>query len=159
MSLTPHHEFWPLTRDVQPLFPAKPFDAPLVSCSHAVDGGAPLPLGQPDGYQCQHDPIGLVGPEGTAGANGSVGGGGGGSIGGGGDKSRGGAGGALGGGEVGGGVDGGSFGGSVGGSADGSVGGSADGTVGGSADGSVGGSADGAVGGSVAFDGEASGSM
>ena len=139
MSLTPHHVFWPACRDTQPALPGKPFAAPHVSCCHAVDGGAPLPLGQPDGYQCQHEPIGLVGPGATPGGDGgggegrsgSAGGGGGGGLG---VTSSGGVGGTLGGGG-GGGVGGVGGGGSVGGSvafetlASGGAGGTAGGDV------------------------------
>jgi hypothetical protein len=107
MSVTPHHVFWPVCRDAQPLLPPKPFCGPHVSCCHAVDGGAPLPLGQPEGYQCQHVAIGLVGPGATLGGGGD-GGGGGGTPGGSGNSSGGGGGGV-------GGVEGGGGGGGVGG--------------------------------------------
>ena len=107
---------------MQPSLPAKPLDGPHVSCTHSVEGPEGLPLkvlhslpashGHPDGNQCQHDPIGVVGPGGT---DGSDGGGGGGATGG---DSMGAAGGVAGGafGGVAGGVVGGTAGGSAGGS-------------------------------------------
>ena len=112
----------PDIRCVQPSLPAKPLDGPHVSCTHSVEGPEGLPLkvlhslpashGHPDGNQCQHDPIGVVGPGGT---DGSDGGGGGGATGG---DSTGAAGGVAGGafGGVAGGVVGGTAGGSAGGS-------------------------------------------
>ena len=113
----------PDIRCVQPSLPAKPLDGPHVSCTHSVEGPEGLPLkvlhslpashGHPDGNQCQHDPIGVVGPGGTDGSEG--GGGGGGATGG---DSTGAAGGVAGGafGGVAGGVVGGTAGGSAGGS-------------------------------------------
>ena len=92
-----HQPFWPVTRAVQPLAPLNPFCGPQTSSCHVVDGGAPLPLGQPDGNQNQHEPTGLVGAGGTIGAAGGglIGG-----VGGGGEgvgKSGGGGGGRIGG--------------------------------------------------------------
>ena len=58
MSVTPHRPFWPVTRAARPLLPAK-LASPHVSCCQLV-GRAPLPLEQPDGNQCQHEPIGLL---------------------------------------------------------------------------------------------------
>ena len=79
----------PEIRRAQPSLPAKPLDGPHVSCTHSVEGPNGLPLkvlqslpashGHPDGNQCQHDPMGVVGPGGT---DGSEGGGGGGACGG-----------------------------------------------------------------------------
>ena len=63
MLPTSHHPFFCVARRPQPSSPGK-LVSPQGSRIHPSAAGTPS-FGQPLGYQCQHEPTGLLGPAGT----------------------------------------------------------------------------------------------